>query len=113
LKISQVAGGGGGRIEMSNLTTARFVQLLTSDGDRVVVDKTNLKGSYEASFDIAADGPPPPPPGGGEGGAGMTAAPRANPMLVAVEQMGLKLEPQKDQVEMLVVDHIEKVPTEN
>jgi len=113
LNISMGAGGGE-HIEMSNLTTARFVQLLSSDGDRVVVDKTNLKGSYEASFDIAMDGPPPPPaPGAGEGGGPALAAPRINPMLSAVEQMGLKLEPQKDQVEMLVIDHIEKVPTEN
>jgi uncharacterized protein (TIGR03435 family) len=34
-------------------------------------------------------------------------------MIQAVEQMGLKLDPQKDQVEMLVVDHIEKTPTDN
>ncbi len=96
---------------MSNLTTVRFAQLLSSDGDRLVVDKTNLKGSYEASFDISMDAPRPP--GGGEGGAPVLEAPRANPMIQAVEQMGLKLEPQKDQVEMLVVDHIEKTPTDN
>jgi uncharacterized protein (TIGR03435 family) len=29
------------------------------------------------------------------------------------EQLGLRLEPQKASVEMLVVDHAEKVPTEN
>ena len=115
LNVSMGSGGSGEHIEMSNLTTARFVQLLSSDGDRVVVDKTNLKGSYEASFDIAMEGPPPPPPppGGGGGGEVAAPAPRINPMLSAVEQMGLKLDPQKDQVEMLVVDHIEKVPTDN
>jgi uncharacterized protein (TIGR03435 family) len=115
LNVSAPGSGAGEHIEMSNLTTARFVQLLSSDGDRVVVDKTNLKGSYEASFDIAMEGPPPPapPPGGGDSGAGMASAPRINPMLSAVEQMGLKLEPQKDQVEMLVIDHIEKAPTDN
>ena len=113
LNVSAAGGGAAEHIEMSNLTTARFVQLLSSDGDRVVVDKTNLKGSYEASFDISMDGPQPQGPGGGDGGAGMAAAPRINPMLSAVEQMGMKMEPQKDQVEMIVVDHIEKAPTEN
>jgi len=114
LKESAPGGGVAVHIEMSNLTTLRFAQLLSTDGDRFVIDKTNLKGSYEASFDIAIDGPPPPPPpGGGDAGAPMAAAPRANPMFQAVEQMGLKLEPQKDQVEMLVVDHIERTPTDN
>ena len=112
LKVSAADGGAAQRIEMSNLTTVRFSQLLSSDGDRLVVDKTNLKGSYEASFDISMDAQRPP--GGGDGGAPMLEAPRANPMIhKAVEQMGLKLEPQKDQVEMFVVDHIEKTPTDN
>jgi uncharacterized protein (TIGR03435 family) len=111
LKVGPSGGGGGQRIEMSNMTTVRFAQLLSSDGDRPVVDKTNLTGSYEASFDISMDGPPPPPPpGGGDGGA---PTPRANPMIQAVEQMGLRLEPQKEQIEMLIVDHIAKEPTDN
>ncbi len=118
LNVSMGSGGGGEHIEMSNLTTARFVQLLlSSDGDSCRCrHKTDLKGSYEASFDIAMGRapPPPPPPGGGGGGEGPAlAAPRVNPMLSAVEQMGMKLDPQKDQVEMLVIDHIEKTPTEN
>jgi uncharacterized protein (TIGR03435 family) len=34
-------------------------------------------------------------------------------MFAAVQQMGLKLEPRKTAVDVLVVDHAEKVPTEN
>ena len=113
LKVGPTAGGGGQHIEMSNLTTLRFAQLLSTDGDRLVVDKANLKGSYEASFDMTMDAPPPPPPGGGNGSSPMLEAPRPNPMFQAVEQMGLKMEPQKDQVEMIIVDHIEKTPTDN
>lgn len=114
LKAGMAPGGGAQHIEMSNLTTARFAKLLESDiRDRLVVDKTNLKGSYEVSFDVSMDAPPPPPPPGGEGAAPMVAAPRPNPMFQAVEQVGLKLEPQKDQAEMLVVDHMEKTPTDN
>jgi len=30
-----------------------------------------------------------------------------------VTQLGLKLEAKKDQVTMIVVDHVEKTPTEN
>jgi len=112
--LKQGMGPNGIHIEMSNLTTTRFAQMLSQD--RLVVDKTGLKGSYEASFDVAMDAPPsPPPPGGGDvgGGAAMASAPQLNPMFQAVEQMGLKLEPQKDQVEMIVIDHIEKTPTDN
>jgi len=36
-----------------------------------------------------------------------------NPMFLAVEQLGLRMEPQKDVVDMLVIDHIEKAPTDN
>jgi uncharacterized protein (TIGR03435 family) len=108
-------GPNGEHIELSNLTTARFAKLLMSEADRVVVDKTGLKGSYLAAFDISMEAPPPPPPPGGAGGGStpMAAAPRSNPMFQVVEQLGLKLEPQKDSVEMIVVDHIEKTPTEN
>ena len=114
--LKEGMGPNGIHIEFSNLTTTIFAQLLTSDGDRVVIDKTGLKGSYEASFDVAMDAPPsPPPPGGGDvgGGAAMASAPQMNPMFQAVEQMGLKLEPQQDLVEMIVIDHIEKTPTDN
>ena len=79
-------------------------------GDRVVVNKTGLKGSYEASFDISPDGQGQQMQSGG-GGAAPT--PQLNPMFMAVEQLGLKLEPQKDSVDMLVIDHIEKTPTDN
>ncbi len=47
LGILKVTAGtsGGPHIELSNLTTVGFAQMLTSEGDRVVVDKTGLKGS--------------------------------------------------------------------
>ncbi len=110
LKVS--AGASGEHIEMSNLTTERFAQLLMSGTDRVVIDKTGLKGAYEASFDISMDAPMAQSPGG-EGGGASASAPPMNPMFMAVEQLGLKLEQQKDQVETIVIDHIEKTPTDN
>ena len=115
LKVSPAPSGE--HVELSNLTTVRFAQMLMSDGDRVVVDKTGLKGSYAASFDISMDqqGPQAQSPGGSAtgGASGMASTPQINPMFLAVEQMGLKLEPQKDSVDMIVIDHIEKTPTEN
>lgn len=113
LKVS--VGPAGEHIELSNLTTARFAQMLTSGADRVVIDKTGLQGSYEASFDISLDGQRPrTQSAGGEAGvaAGMVSATALNPMFQAVEQLGLQLEQQKDLVDTIVVDNIEKTPTE-
>jgi uncharacterized protein (TIGR03435 family) len=110
-------GPSGVHIEVSNLTTSHFAQLLMQGEDRVVVDKTGLKGSYEASIDISMDGMQGSAPQGAGGGGGAAPAvastPAMNPMFLAVEQLGLRMEPQKDVVDMLVIDHIEKAPTDN
>jgi uncharacterized protein (TIGR03435 family) len=39
--------------------------------------------------------------------------PQGPEFVSAVEQLGLKLEPRKEPMQMIVVDHIEKTPTEN
>ena len=107
-------GPNGEHIEMSNLTMARLAQLIMSDSDRFVTDKTGLKGSYQAAFDETMNSPGPQPAGGeGGGSVGTASSPALNPMFQAVEVLGLKLEAQKGPVEMIVIDHIEKTPTEN
>jgi uncharacterized protein (TIGR03435 family) len=70
---------------------------------------------------MMSDGGPPPPPPPGAGGGGLSAGPRGSmpesdaPTLFAAvqQQLGLKLDAKKGMVDILVVDHIEKVPTEN
>jgi uncharacterized protein (TIGR03435 family) len=60
-----------------------------------------------------------PPPGGAGGGGGeahpeMKDDNEAPPLPVALqEQLGLKLDSHKTMVEVLVIDHLEKVPSEN
>jgi uncharacterized protein (TIGR03435 family) len=68
---------------------------------------------------VGAMGPPigavpvaPPAPGG----PGVDQAPGGEnlPTLFgALTQLGLKLEAKKDQIELIVIDHVEKTPTEN
>jgi uncharacterized protein (TIGR03435 family) len=63
-----------------------------------VLDKTGVAGVYDISLDIK------PEPG---------SDPFAVWQRALQEQLGLKLESQKALVEILIVDHVEKVPTEN
>ncbi len=69
---------------------------------RPVVDKTGLNGVF--SFDL--DWTP-------EGRADPNADGPPSIFVALQEQLGLKLEAQKSPVNVLVVDHVEKVPTEN
>ncbi len=78
---------------------------------RPVVDKTGLDGFYSFNLDWVVEAPPAmadPGPGMKAGDDAATA------IIVALqEQAGLKLEPRKGPIEFIVVDHAEKVPTEN
>jgi uncharacterized protein (TIGR03435 family) len=103
-----------------------------------VVDRTGLTGTYDYTLDFARDsvqgdpfGMPPPPGKGGEGafvtgpgpGLGPAGAGPAGPaadqpdapsLFVAVqEQLGLKLDKKHGPLDLIVIDHAEKVPTEN
>jgi len=103
-----------------------LAEMLGNQMGRPVVDATELKAKYDFSLDFAPEGlngpmggmPPPPPQydGGPGGGAPMASAPDAGgPTIFTAlqEQMGLKLEQRKGPVDLLVIDRLEKVPTEN
>ena len=53
------------------------------------------------------------PPSGGEHPPVDPPAERAGSIYDSVQRYGLKLEPRKAPMEVLIVDHIEKEPTEN
>ena len=78
------------RISMSN-----FSFILSSIVDRPVLDKTGLVGDFALKLDWAPRDP--------DGPSIFTAL---------EEQLGLKLEPRKGPVEILVIDHAER-PSEN
>jgi uncharacterized protein (TIGR03435 family) len=107
---------------------AAVIEMLGNQLGRPVVDATELKAKYDFTLDFAPEGMngpmgmmPPPPPGaqhdvGPGGGAPMAAAPDgAGPSIFTAlqEQLGLKLEQKKGPVDLLVIDRLEKVPTEN
>ena len=73
-----------------------------------VEDRTGLTGIYDVHLEFVPD------PSGTEPNATAAAAePGTNIFDAVPSQLGLKLTPKKVPVEMLVIDHVEKVPTEN
>ena len=121
-------------LESSSVTMAGFADRLTSilqmgGGEgRQVVDMTGLKGNYQVAVDISladimamarAQGfnLPMAPPGGGAPGAS-PASEASDPgggstVFASVKKLGLRLEPRRAPVERLVIDNVEKTPTEN
>jgi uncharacterized protein (TIGR03435 family) len=90
------------------MTMASLALRLSKRLDRPAQDFTGLKGTYDIDLTWALDpdferpGPAEVPPGSA---AGLFTAIR--------ESLGLRLEPRKEPAEVLVIDHIERVPTEN
>jgi bla regulator protein BlaR1 len=93
----------GGRID-SVLTMPTLAHLLSRfDTERPVIDETGLTGMYKVNLLWT-------PPGRNQGGDN-GAEP---PLFTAIEdQLGLKLEAKKGPLETLVVDSVDKVPTDN
>jgi uncharacterized protein (TIGR03435 family) len=124
--LGPVRGGrgssGGLHFEFLNLTMPALADLVAPHMDRPVVDQTEVKGSYYWDFQMH------PPSGdgvrksGGDGDGGRTggvpdAGQRADAygeaIFAAIEKAGLRLEKTKAPVETIVVDRLEKTPTEN
>ncbi len=123
---------GMGRMQAQGVPIQNLTDFLSRTLDRPVLDETGLTAKYDISLNWTpepGEGPMgmkmamapreggAPPAGGGGGG------PEAHPDIPVVsgpplpialqQQLGLKLEPKKLPLEMVVVDHIEKVPTDN
>jgi uncharacterized protein (TIGR03435 family) len=88
---------------VAKVSMRRFAEFLTGQAGRPVVDKTSLTGTYELTLDWAGDG------------AATSDDGAAGPSIFTAlqEQLGLKLESAKGPVEILVIDHVDKAPTEN
>jgi uncharacterized protein (TIGR03435 family) len=90
--------GGVHLIEARYATMANFSGLLTNNMDRPVIDKTGLTAGY--SFDLTYE----------HLGPGWRTGPSA--AIDAVQKLGLRLEPQTETMEVLVIDSVDR-PTEN
>jgi len=98
--------GGPGRLKFGGLPAASFAQAFSGPAGRLVVDRTGLTGSWDFELVYAIEGLGGP----GEPDAAPTDAPS---IFTAIqEQLGLKLEPTKGPVDVVVIDSVEK-PTED
>ncbi len=113
-------------LEAEKMTLAALADTLARFFDRPVVDLTKLKGTYQVALDLSMEdlrnaarnfGVVAPGLGGGRDGARPPADAASDPgglsIFAAVQQLGLKLEPRKVPLELIVIDHLEKTPTEN
>jgi uncharacterized protein (TIGR03435 family) len=86
-----------------------FVGVTSRFTARPVVDMTGIDGLYDFSLTFA-----PEVSGGLPESSGGAGAPDPAPSVSeAVKKYGLRIEPRKAAIEMLVVTHIEKTPTAN
>jgi uncharacterized protein (TIGR03435 family) len=118
--------GPGGKIRMiSNGATMRaFLDVLANQLDRPVRDMTGLSGRYDITLDFAIDpaitqarmaamGVGPPPGMAAQEGAAPDPSGEGTIFLALTEQLGLRLEARKGPVDLLVIDSVQKTPTEN
>jgi uncharacterized protein (TIGR03435 family) len=114
-------------IDATRITMKAFAEMLSQFAGTPVVDKTEIKGSYQMTFDFALEelmamarangamggmggGPAPAP---GQGPASAASDPSGPSIAAMVQQYGLKLVSLKTPMDFIVIDHIEKTPTEN
>lgn len=102
---------GRGRLIGSKVSTEMLAKVLSGQVSYSVQDRTELQGV----FDFTLEWEPETQSTGIDDGSTQPAGIRAGPSLFTAlqEQLGLKLEPRKGPAEVLVIDHIERTPTEN
>jgi uncharacterized protein (TIGR03435 family) len=107
-----------GRIESQATSLDMLAHALASQIGRSVVDKSGLTGLYDFTLQWTPDNAPAPMqngPGGPGGPAHVEAAsdaPSVSVFTAIQEQLGLKLESEKDNVDVIVIDQID-LPSPN
>jgi uncharacterized protein (TIGR03435 family) len=95
----------GNMIFAPSATMPELATRMTGFAGRPIIDRTGLEGRYAAVLIFMRP----------DATAAEAAAPDAPPdFFTAVQkQLGLKLEPKKEPIEVLVVDHADRLPTDN
>lgn len=123
---------GAAKMHVEKETMEQFTKFLGNQLGGPITDLTGLKDKYD--FDLTWDGVSPgrggmgmpmvmgPPPGAGAGvggggspldGAGVQRDPQPTIFGALQSELGLKLDKKQVPVEVVVIEHFEKTPTEN
>jgi uncharacterized protein (TIGR03435 family) len=96
---------GGSKVESKGGSLDYVTQILSKLMDRPVVDRTGLSGYFDFTFTLSAD----------EMGRSVdpTHAVDTPSLRDSLKALGLKLEKADEQVDVLVIDHVNPEPTEN
>ncbi len=124
--VRMTMANGGMHMESAKMNMTQFAEALSRFLDHPVVDMTEIKGNYQIALDLSMDdlmnaaksagmdmagrG------GGGMGGRGPAegaSEPGGSSLFNSVQRLGLKLEARKAPVDLIVIDRLEKTPTEN
>lgn len=103
------AMGGLGRIAAGSIQMSNFASMLGGMLGRPIYDRTNLTGNFELQLDYTPDQMPQLPPGATLP-PGLTLPSPDGPSLATAlqEQLGLKLDNTRGQVDVFVVDSVEQ-----
>jgi uncharacterized protein (TIGR03435 family) len=93
VKRGSISVNGKTRLVARDDSLGEFAETLSVYVRDIAVDKTGIGGRYDCSIVWARDDGPT--------------------VFDAVKQLGLKLQPEKSPVAVMVVDHANKMPTEN
>jgi len=91
------------KLTAKHTSMAVLADLIGRSLGEMVVDKTGLQGNYDFELRWARENPNPAP----------DAEPLPSIFTAVTESLGLRLQAQKVPVEIIVVDRLERVPTEN
>lgn len=107
------------RMQASDQTMEQFASMLSGQLGKPVTDATGIKGKYDITLTCSPEGMgsmrmiPAPVSDGGDAMAAPQTDGAPTVFEAVQQQLGLKLEQKKGSVDILIVDHVEKVPTEN
>jgi uncharacterized protein (TIGR03435 family) len=95
--------GSRARLEARGMSTSDIASHFSRQLGTVVVDKTGLTGNYDFSLNWTSDAS-----GRGTFNAPVSDASASSLLAAIQEQLGLKLQPQKGPMQVLVIDHAER-----
>lgn len=110
-EFAHVSRARSGEFEAVNMTVAQLISHLTFWAGRNVVDKTGLTSRYDIKLAWSPDSDlGPGHSASNDGQSPLTPPAPAGPSIFTAvqEQLGLKLEPDKGPVQVLVIDHVEE-----